>query len=114
MRTASLENGLVLLDINGAGQNITFVVTNNDPSRGALFNVFNMVAQDDGTGTIWQPGTLIVWSLVQPPNSTSVSTPVPTVDKFGQPINWTIGQVTAKSGAKVTTVVAPDWQLTMQ
>jgi hypothetical protein len=97
----SLQGGLVILDINTAGANLnTFVVTNNDPALAAIFRVFD--AQNN-----------VIWSFTQPKASTSAATPIPTVDNFGNPITWVLGQQTLH-GSTIQTIVSPPWQLTME
>ncbi|GEM_PF-2246040 len=100
VHTSSLENGLVVLQINTSTSQVT--VTNNDPSRAAVFNVFDAAT-----------GTQIVWSYTQPPNS-SATIAIPTVDNNSNPINWQVGTVTTKNGQQVQTIVSPPWQVTMQ
>lgn len=100
VHTSSLENGLVVLQINTSQNQV--VVTNNDPSRSAVFNVCDA-----------NTGTQIVWSYSQPA-STQSTIAIPTLDNNGQPINWQVGTVTTKSGQQVQTIVSPPWQVTMQ
>jgi hypothetical protein len=103
--TASLESGLVQLVINTGTNQVT--VTNNDPSRSALFNAFNASVLNG------QPvGSVVVWSYTQPPSS-SATIAIPTKDNNGNTINWVVGTVTTKGGAQVQTVTSPPWQLTM-
>lgn len=100
VHTSSLENGLVVLQINTTQNQVA--VTNNDPSRAAVFNVFDAAT-----------GKQIVWSYTQPPNS-SATIAIPTTDNNSNPINWQVGTVTTKSGQQVQTIVSPPWQVTMQ
>ena len=100
VHTSSLENGLVVLQINTTQNQVA--ITNNDPSRAAVFNVFDAAT-----------GTQIVWSYTQPPNS-SATIAIPTTDNNSNPINWQIGTVTTKSGQQVQTIMSPPWQVTMQ
>jgi hypothetical protein len=90
-----------ILEINTTGSNLnSFVMTNTNPLLAAVFRVFD--AQNN-----------VIWSFTQPPASTSAATPIPTVDNFGHPITWVLGQQTLH-GATIQTIVSPPWQLTME
>jgi hypothetical protein len=92
---------------------MTFVLANSDATHSAAIFLYNAVPQLDAQGVLHPVGDLVVWTFVQGPNSTSPSTAVPTVDTFGQPITWTIGQLTTKGGGTVTGLTSPSWSLTM-
>ena len=99
VHTSSLESGLVVLQIDTQASTVT--VTNNDPARAVLFQIFDAAT-----------GTQLVWSYMQLPSS-SATIPIPTTNNSNA-INWQVGTITTKGGQQVQTIVSPPWQMTMQ
>jgi hypothetical protein len=103
----SLESGIVSLSIDTAKNTVD--INNADPSRDALFNVFNAAVLNG------QPiSSVIVWSYVQPPASSVVGMAIPTRDNSGNTITWQVGNITnPKTGQIAQGITSPPWQLTM-
>jgi hypothetical protein len=95
---ANFENGLILLDINTQGSNVTtFQITNNVPDKSAQFNLLDSV-----------DNSIVIWSVTVPPSTVGALTPIPTVDNFGHPITFVIGQQTSH-GITKTGLISPPW-----
>lgn len=86
----TLDNGLLVLDVNTTGSHLDSVTVTNNDTRDAIFTTF------DGQGAI-------TWTYTQPKQTTATVVP--------PALGWTIGQVTVK-GTVYTTLVSPAWSLT--
>lgn len=87
---ATLDDGLLILDINTTGSRLDSVTVTNNDTRDATFRAF-----DTNGG--------VLWTYTQAAGTTATVVP--------PALGWTIGQVTVK-GTTFTTLISPAWSLT--